>query len=276
MNHYSWNAEDYERHSRAQQVWARELIAKLQLTGSEAVLDLGCGDGKVTAEIAAAVKQGSVIGVDSSPAMIDLASRRYPSNQLPNLGFQLMDATALDFNADFDVVFSNAALHWVRGHRPVVEGLYHSLRPGGRILLQMGGKGNAVDILAVLDEVIAEAQWQAYFTDFDFPYGFYDTDEYMELLTDAGFTARRIELIPKDMVHEGRVGLEGWIRTTWLPYTQRLPDQCRDAFVAEIASRYLDRVPIDEQGRVHVAMVRIEIEADRRDSTWHDDLTGRP
>lgn len=263
MNNYHWNAEDYERHSQAQQLWARELIAKLQLAGNETVLDLGCGDGKVTAEIAAALPQGSVVGVDNSPAMIELAARRYPREQHPNLGFQCMDATALTFDEAFDVVFSNAALHWVRDHRPVVAGLYRCLRPGGRMLLQMGGKGNAVGILAVLDEVIAEPRWRPYFGNFDFPYGFYAPDEYATLLADAGFTARRVELLPKDMLHEGQPGLEGWIRTTWLPFTQRVPAGQRDAFITEIAGRYLDRVPLDQKGMAHVAMVRIEIEADK-------------
>jgi trans-aconitate 2-methyltransferase len=73
MNTYSWNAKDYERNSQAQQKWARELIANLNLRGVEDILDLGCGDGKVTAEIARLVRDGSVVGIDNSRQMIDLA-----------------------------------------------------------------------------------------------------------------------------------------------------------------------------------------------------------
>ena len=204
MKKYNWNAKDYEAHSQAQQQWARELIAKLNLAGDEDLLDVGCGDGKVTAEIARLTPNGSVIGVDNSSAMIELALERHPSRDHPNLSFEVMDAVELSYVDQFDVVFSNAALHWVRDHRPVVAGLYRSLKPGGRILLQMGGKGNAERIIAVLGALQATEEWRSYFEDFEFPYGFLGADEYTQLLHDAGFTTHRVELIPKDMAHDGQ------------------------------------------------------------------------
>lgn len=94
---YSWNAKDYEKNSLAQQKWARELIANLNLTGVEDILDLGCGDGKVTVEIAQLVGDGSVVGIDNSRQMIDLAKENYPQNKHPNLSFQIMDASDLSF-----------------------------------------------------------------------------------------------------------------------------------------------------------------------------------
>jgi trans-aconitate methyltransferase len=261
MKNYRWDAQDYEQHSRAQQRWARELIDKLGLRGDEDVLDLGCGDGKVSAEIAHLLDRGSVVGVDSSPQMVALAAKRYPPADYTNLSFQVMDARRLSFEACFDLMFSNAALHWVTDHQPVVQGLYRCLRPGGRILLQMGGQGNAEHILSVLAQVQAEPRWLPYFQDFAFPYGFLGIAEYQALLTEAGFTPLRVELIPKDMEHDGSDGLQGWIRTTWLPYTERVPQEKRDAFIAAITARYLEQVPLDAAGKAHVAMVRIEVEA---------------
>jgi Trans-aconitate methyltransferase len=137
---YRWNAQDYAQNSQAQQQWAKELMAGLQLTGRETVLDLGCGDGKVTAEIAGIVGRGAVVGIDNSDAMIALAKRRYPEKQHPNLSFRVMDAGSLSFTEGFDVVFSNAVLHWVKQHQPVIDGLYRSLKTGGKILLRMGGQ----------------------------------------------------------------------------------------------------------------------------------------
>ena len=261
MNTYSWNAADYAQHSQAQQTWARELITTLHLSANEDVLDLGCGDGKVTAELAAYVGKGSVLGVDSSSAMVELARQHYPTSRYPNLTFAQVDARQLAFTGQFDVVFSNAALHWVKDHQPVVDGIYQSLKPGGRILLQMGGKGNAAGILSVVQEIQTEPPWQAYFADFDFPYGFYGTEDYETFLHDAGFQIERLGLIPKDMQHAGQRGLEGWIRTTWLPYTDRVPLEKRDDFIHTIAERYLAQVPLDAEGIAHVAMVRIEAAA---------------
>ena len=87
-----WNAADYAANSAAQQIWARELIAQLNLRGDEHILDVGCGDGKVTAELARAVPKGSVIGIDTSPEMIRFARKTFPRGKHPNLEFQIMDA----------------------------------------------------------------------------------------------------------------------------------------------------------------------------------------
>jgi len=263
MASYSWDSKDYEKHSRAQQKWAQELIGQLALKGSEKLLDIGCGDGKITAEIAALLSGGSVIGVDSSESMVELAQNRYSDSKHPNLSFRLMDAVNLLFESSFDVVFSNAALHWVQDHRPVVSGIFSCLKPGGRVLLQMGGKGNAQAVLNILEDIQVEARYRSNFDGFEFRYGFLGTEEYQKLMDDAGFVKSRVELINKDMVHEGREGLEGWIRTTWLPYTQRIPENDREAFIGMLASRYLEVVPLDHDGKAHVAMVRLEVEAEK-------------
>ena len=129
----------------------------------------------MTAEIANLVHAGHVIGVDNSTTMIDLANKRYPSKDYSNLSFEVMDARSLSFSECFDVIFSNAALHWLKDHSLVVKGTYRGLRPGGRILFQMGGKGNAKVILYVLEEIVSLPRWDSYFKGFDFPYGFLGT-----------------------------------------------------------------------------------------------------
>jgi trans-aconitate 2-methyltransferase len=111
---YVWNAEDYAGNSLVQFRWAEEMIEKLELTGDESVLDIGCGDGKVTARIAEAVPNGRVIGIDSSESMVRFASDRFPEDVYPNLSFRCMDATQIDLPEKFDIAFSNASLHWVR------------------------------------------------------------------------------------------------------------------------------------------------------------------
>jgi len=266
MSTYHWNAEDYEKHSQSQQIWARELIEKLSLQGTEDVLDLGCGDGKVTAEIARLVSDGSVTGIDSSRSMIELAATRYPSHSYANLSFKMMDASHLSFEQCFDVVFSNAALHWVKNHKPVLDGVFKYLKPGGKLLLQMGGKGNALEILSVLEEIQSQPEWQPYFNNFEFPYGFLGIEEYEEILLASGFKATRVELIQKDMEHDGKPGLEGWIRTTWLPYIECIPEGMQALFINTISTKYIDRAPLDSNSKVHVAMVRIEVEAEKPSS----------
>ena len=261
MAAYKWDAGDYKKHSHSQQKWARELIAKLNCMGTEDLLDIGCGDGRVTAEIAGQVPDGSVVGIDNSESMIDLAKRYFPVPTHHNLHFMVMDAAKLSFEAEFDIVFSNAALHWVLDHQPVLAGIYRALRPGGKMLLQMGGKGNAERILSVLDVLREVSAWKKYFTGFGFPYAFFDTGEYIRLLTGSGFTANRVELIAKDMQHDGPEGLAGWLRTTWLPYTERIPEEKRERFIRDLVTAYLNEEPLDAAGKAHVAMMRLEVEA---------------
>ncbi len=150
MSQPDWDAQEYAQYSHAQKIWAEELIETLSLHGTEDILDLGCGDGKVTALLAEAT-HGHVLGVDKNESMIALAQKSYT-----NIAFQVMDATTLHFDNAFDVVFSNAVLHWVDDHEAVARGIYRALKPHGKIMLQFGGYGNAERILEIMDDMIHE------------------------------------------------------------------------------------------------------------------------
>ncbi|NLE06715.1 MAG: methyltransferase domain-containing protein [Crenarchaeota archaeon] len=258
---YSWDAADYSKNSSNQYEWAKEIIPKLSLNGTESLLDIGCGDGKVTSLISTYLPYGDVVGVDSSHDMIVQARRSYPQLRYPNLTFLKMDARELTFDGRFDVVFSNATLHWIIEHQLVLKGVYQSLDKNGRIYFQMAGKGNAQDVLDVLQEMISEESCKPYFKNFTFPYGFYGTEQYTKWLNEAGFRPDRVELIPKDAKFIGKDGLAGWIRTTWLPFTEKFPESLLDSLINEIAERYIEAYPPDNKGIIHVKMVRLEVQA---------------
>lgn len=259
-----WDAEDYRKSSSNQEKWAKELMNLLELQGYENVLDIGCGDGRITAEIAAKIPEGRILGIDNSKEMISLAQRTFPFEEYHNLKFQHMDARNIDFNNEFDRIFSNAALHWVKDHQPILRGMKKALKINGRIVLQMGGKGNAEEIIALLNEILLLEKWKNYFKDFEFPYGFFDAVEYEEMLERAGLKPIKVELIPKIMIHSSIEELEGWIRTTWLPYTQRLPKELQEEFIHEIASSYIQKKPSKSQS-IEIKMVRLEVETERID-----------
>jgi len=128
-------------------------------------------------------------------------------------------------------------------------------------LFQMAGKGNAKDILSLINELIIVEPWKEFFKGMTFPYGFYDPEEYNTYLQQAGLLMERVELFPKDMKFNGAEGLAGWVRTTWLPFTDRIPIEARPKFVELIVNRYLEKHPADSAGIVHVGMMRIEVEA---------------
>lgn len=253
-----WNAEDYADNSSAQELWANELIEKLDLKGNERLLDIGCGDGKITHSLAGKIVSGNVLGIDRSEDMIRLAEQKF---NMSNLSFATMDATALRLDETFDIAFSNAALHWIKDQRAVLEQLKKILSPNAKILFQMGGHGNAEDIFSVIDKIIHSENWKHYYEDFIFPYRFCTIEDYEKWLPGSGYKAKRIELIAKDMVHENVESLKGWLRTTWFPYTAPLPDTKKEEFLDRIVEQYINTIPVDSQGRTHVKMVRLEVEA---------------
>jgi len=258
---FKWNASDYARNASAQYGWASELIRKLALRGDEQLLDIGCGDGRITAELSTQLPMGGVYGIDASVQMVAAARQSYPADRYPNLDFHCMDARAIELPQRFDIAFSNAALHWVEDHCAVLLGVRSALNTGGRLLFQMGGHGNATAFFAAVEEVMRGGRWREYFSGFVAPYTFYDISKYERWLPQHGLTPMRIELIPKAMRHSSADALKGWFRTTWFPYTDRLPASERELFIDTVIDEYLGAFPPDSEGATTVAMIRLEVEA---------------
>ena len=275
-----WNAADYAANSVVQQIWARELIAKLDLRGDEHILDIGSGDGKVSAELAHAVPRGSVTGMDASPQMVEFAKKTFPTRKFPNLRFRVMDARKIKFDRQFDLVFSNAALHWVDDHETILRSAAPVLKPGGRLIVSCGGKGNAQDVFVALRPEMRLKRWRDFFRNMPTPYFFNAPADYEKWLPKFGFKTNVLRLTPKDATYEGADGFATWLRTTWIPYVQRVPEKVgqtsslsmsgkildpqqnlREEFIAAVTARYVAKHPPDANGKIHVRMVRLEIDA---------------
>lgn len=261
---FHWDPGDYEQNSSAQERAANAVFAKLVLRGDEHILDIGCGDGKVTAMMAALVPKGMVTGIDSSPEMIAFARSRFPAFKYPNLNFEQGDARYLGHTCEFDLVVSFACLHWVKDHLAVLRGIKQSLKPGGRMIIQCSGRATGDDIFSLAKEIIKSDKWSGYFRSYCNPHGIYGPEEYHAWLDQVGLDELNVNLAVKDMVMPGRTGLEGFIRTTWLSLTERIPEELRQQFIAEIADRYLSLRPL-EGGYAKVGMPVLDVEARQRD-----------
>ena len=261
-----WDAAEYAANSVVQLSWAREAISQLHLRGDEKILDVGCGDGKITAELASAVPQGLVTGVDASAEMIEFARETFPPEKFGNLNFQLADARKIGAGSatgPFDLVFSNAALHWVDDHENFLRGAAAVLRNGGRLVVSCGGKGNAHEVFLALRPEMRLARWRKFFRGMPLPYFFYAPADYKKWLPKYGFKITTLHLAPKAAAYAGAAGFATWLRTTWLPFTQRVPENQREEFIAAVTGRYLSKHPPDAAGHVHVRMVRLEIAAEK-------------
>lgn len=153
-----WHASDYHSQSGLQHAMAQEQLARLSLEGGERVLDVGCGDGKVSAEIAVRVPRGAVLGVDPSRNMIDFASSRF-GPAFTNLTFEVADARRLHYPGEFDLVVSFNALHWVREQDQALGSIRAALKPTGRALLRFVPNGPRRCLEDVIEEIRDRPCW---------------------------------------------------------------------------------------------------------------------
>jgi trans-aconitate methyltransferase len=140
-----WNAQQYSEQGRFVSDLGMPVVELLAPRRGERVLDLGCGDGVLTAKLVAL--GCNVVGVDGSASMIGAAKAL-------GLDARVMDGHALSFDGEFDAVFSNAALHWMKQPDKVVDGVWRALKPGGRFVGEMGGEGNVATIVAALETAL--------------------------------------------------------------------------------------------------------------------------
>jgi trans-aconitate methyltransferase len=237
-------------------------LAQLSLVGNETVLDIGCGDGRITVELARLVPRGSVVGVDSSPEMIAAARGAHLPRQ-PNLSFELMDARELTFESKFDLVFSTSALHWVKDHRAVLKGIWRALKPGGKIHLAFAARGTLSGLTPIAEALTRNPRWHTKIGSVRNPFGLYGPEEYRKWLDEIGFVVERVDLIERDVMHKGRAAFEGWLRTIGMTYIQRIEPEDQQQYLDEIVDEYIKANPIDAQGWVHVQMTNLLVKASK-------------
>ncbi len=147
---FEFDAEKYKRASAHQKEWGQKLISELNLAGNERILDLGSGDGGITALLGELVPDGLVVGIDASLSMIDSAGKTHKSR---NLKFVLMDINKIDFVNEFDIVISNATLHWIKNHYKLLRNVYRVLKDNGIVRFNFAGDGNCSHFFKVIRQV---------------------------------------------------------------------------------------------------------------------------
>lgn len=178
-----WDAATYDRISAPQLAWAREQLERLHLRGDEVVLDAGCGSGRVTALLVELVPRGSVYGVDAAPSMA-----RHAAEALGHGATILcQDLVQLSLPEPVDVVFSNATFHWVPDHDALFAAIHRTLKPGGRLVAQCGGKGNIDSFRQESNAVAGEEPFAKHFDGWTQPWNYATAEETEQRLRRAGF-----------------------------------------------------------------------------------------
>lgn len=216
----TWDAERYARNARFVSDLGAPVVELLAPQPGERILDLGCGDGALTERLAAMGCR--VVGIDASANFVEAARSR-------GLDARIMDGERLAFNEEFDAVFSNAALHWMKHVDDVIDGVWRALKPGGRFVAELGGHGCVASIVAALNAALARRGIDGESVN---PWYFPTVEDYRRRLTARGFDVTWIALIPRPTPLPGDV--TGWLETFAPSFSGALAEIDRPAFIAEV------------------------------------------
>jgi trans-aconitate methyltransferase len=221
-----WDAKLYNAKHDFVWKYGSDVVSLLDPRAGERILDLGCGTGHLTAQIAESGAQ--VTGVDRSAEMVGAARSAYP-----NLKFEISDARKLPFRDEFDAVFSNATLHWIHEPELVLQGVWRAIRPGGRFVAELGGKGNIRAMQDAFDRALEELGVAK--AGEVHPWYYPSVSEYSTLAERNGFEVRLITLFDRPTgLADGAAGMRNWIVMFGTDYLARAGEARREEFLGRV------------------------------------------
>jgi SAM-dependent methyltransferase len=244
----TWSPERYDKHARFVSDLGMPVVELLAPRAGERILDLGCGDGVLTEKLAAL--GCDVVGVDASAEQVAGTRAR-------GIEAHVASGEALPFRNEFDAVFSNAAMHWMRNADAVIDGVRRALKPGGRFVAEMGGHGCVATIVAALSGALARRGIDAARRN---PWFFPTAEDHRARLERHGFVVDSIALFPRPTPLPGDV--TGWLETFAESFLTALPPSERPAFLAEVQDALRPRLA-DADGRWTADYVRLRFAARR-------------
>lgn len=233
-----WNSGAYHRLSGPQVSWGKKVLSRLRLRGDEAVLDAGCGTGRLTAELLDALTRGLVVGIDLSQNMLTSA-REHLAHFKPRANLVLCDLLRLPFETSFDGIVSTAAFHWVLDHERLFANLRRALVPGGWLEAQCGGGPNILRLRQRADELAATAKFASFFAGFSEPWLFQNAEGAAQALLRAGFVEVETSIEAAPTILDSAGQYNEFVRNIILRrHLQNIPsEQLRAEFMAELTNR---------------------------------------
>lgn len=245
LNH--WDSRLYDQKHRFVSDFGEDMLALLAPQPGERILDLGCGTGHLTQKIA---EMGAVVlGVDNAATMIEQARHNYP-----DLQFEVASGDTMRFEQPFHAVFSNAALHWMKNAPAVVESIWHALRPGGRMVAEMGGKTNVATIWHALGDALVAAGHER---PAESPWYFPSIGEYTTLLERQGFFVTYAAHFKRPTPLEGEDGMRNWMAMFTNNILRDLPASEQEAIISAVEAQV--RPALYQDGQWLADYVRLRI-----------------
>ncbi len=252
---HEFDGKKYGKAAGHQREWGARLISELGLKGDEHVLDLGCGDGFLTALLAELLPDGEVMGIDAARGMIDVAVLK----EKPNLRFRRLDIDNLDYENQFDLVFSSATLHWIKDHRRLLRNVHRALRADGRIRFNFAGDGNCSHFISVVREAMKLGEFRSFFAEFEWPWYMPSVREYEVLAGSSGLRDFHVWGENADRFFPDAETMVRWIdQPSLVPFIAAVPDPAKASFRDFVVRRMREETK-QEDGRFFETFRRINV-----------------
>jgi trans-aconitate methyltransferase len=245
---------EYQKNSNLQWEWATDSLEKFSFNSHDKILDVGSGDGKITALIAASVPQGTVVGLDISEKMVCYASSLH---QKENLVFIQGDAINVPFNEQFDKIVSFCTLHWIVNQEQALQSIRNSLKPQGILLAVVPGK-SAHNLGPNAEKLIRSEKWAPYFPHFEKTRVYFSSEEYADLLKKVRFEVKSIKAEESVTVFHDRTAFIQWL-TPLVNFTSHLPPSFQELFLKDLSEQMLSHMTVLPDGSILMKDIKLEI-----------------
>ncbi|MDR3443600.1 MAG: methyltransferase domain-containing protein [Legionella sp.] len=256
--HIYKNPEQYSKNNALQYNFAMKILSRISFNSNSRILDIGCGDGIITSEIAKIVTEGCVIGTDISQQMIEHASNTYRNQD--NMRFVQMDASRNIFRRQFDIITSFNCLHWVKDQESALFGVAASAVEGAQIALLFSHKKSVYH--EVLDKICASDKWKSYFSTYENPRSFFDVNTYKKILQNAGLKV--IDIIEEEMTYYYKTPklLMEFFNAAG-SQIKLIPESMKNEFLNDFVNEFLSQIELTENNEIPVSFWCLQIVANK-------------
>jgi len=256
-----WRAKEYHDLSIAQYVAASNLLDRLNVAADDHIIDIGCGNGKITANLSKIASRARVLGIDKSHEMISFANENFANENYPNLTFKIQDAENLFALNTFDIVFSSFALQWIEDKNRFFKNAYNVLRKDGRLAV-ITPLGISTELQKAVDSIIALSEWSDYFQEFHPGWFFSNKNTIKHLVKENCFRIKYFSSCIQKVVFPSRESFEKYV-LLWLSYLIPIPEELKSKFFDKIMEKYFKILPIRSNGTAILRIPRLDLIAEK-------------